>query len=733
MDRDVQPHQTVQNVQRHVAEDFVRRCSQVEVHDISFCYALDQEPVSIPAVLVKFFVLSVLFRLDNPKKWNAAFEHRWIPEPLIHWLGVPSLQVLGVQARIDWVPPKLFLEALGQQCGRVLIELAQPRPAVSIRQVIGRLFLRKAELSNGGLVCHHAYWKWFLRQADKPLSSRASQEVAQRIDGVLGQLDLAEVSPKHWQPVPELSDQDRRTLEAAVVDVAPERLQCLTEAFDRGLFDFIPNLFAASYSVHGRRAYHPMLLWKVLLAMLATGMMEPAGFLRRVNDSLQLRLFLGVMRAQQLPSARRVKGFLCERLAGVVEYVVLWFNLNLVHRGEVDLGNEFGTDGMEMEAQARRKSDATAVHMAPLLSWLLGQLRAFLQQHGRTELTEHERQLLLERLRELDWSQVGNISKSRHAVLQAIADALAGQLVTPVNSGVARTINARDGPVPSDFKAFVVWLVDALAEQLQAFGPSFDGATVYDPECGARTKRGKTVHGFGLQFLNDLKYGLVWAFAVFPAGRAFRQFIAEFVLGFQEVFGLGSMQLTSDREFTIAQAIHHWHANGIEHYGPRSDVDIKKKGVFTEHDFQIHEHHAICPNGKRLNRKPHRFVRGSNVQWRYQARGSDCADCPLRAQCTTGKGAKMVCINVYQDDLIRHAGRMKEDPERTRDLMGRHRALAEGTVNNLKHHLNGSHAQWKGLAMAYVQLGMAIVLGNTLKWHKIQTGQLKPVQLQPRQ
>ena len=57
--------------------------------------------------------------------------------------------------------------------------------------------------------------------------------------------------------------------------------------------------------------------------------------------------------------------------------------------------------------------------------------------------------------------------------------------------------------------------------------------------------------------------------------------------------------------------------------------------------------------------------------------------------------------------------------------MARHRSLAESTVNNLKHHLGAEHAWWKGLAMARVQFGLAIVMLNLLKWHKIRHGQLE--------
>ncbi len=91
----------------------------------------------------------------------------------------------------------------------------------------------------------------------------------------------------------------------------------------------------------------------------------------------------------------------------------------------------------------------------------------------------------------------------------------------------------------------------------------------------------------------------------------------------------------------------------------------------------------------------------------------------------------MLCVNVYREDLAIHGERMKADPERTRDLMGRHRAVCEGIVNNLMNHQGIRHAKWKGLALARVQVGLAIVMINTIKWHKIVHGQLQAMTLKP--
>ena len=58
-------------------------------------------------------------------------------------------------------------------------------------------------------------------------------------------------------------------------------------------------------------------------------------------------------------------------------------------------------------------------------------------------------------------------------------------------------------------------------------------------------------------------------------------------------------------------------------------------------------------------------------------------------------------------------------------------AMSEGIVNNLMNHQGVRHARWKGLALARFQVGSAILLLNTLKWHKIRHSQLRPMTLQP--
>jgi hypothetical protein len=607
-----------------------------------------------------------------------------------------------------------------------------------IRQTIRDLLLSDANRCGDGITLNRNFWRRFAEKGRRPLSAVVQSECRERIEFVLGEIDLSEAAGhlseaagQRWQDMPELSEVDRAKLEAVRVAEPSERLQALSTALDQGLFDFAPNLLSSSYSRLGRRAHHPLLMLQIWLAMLALGTTHAASFLRSLDDSVQLRLFLGVMHHGQLPSARRIKAFVTERLSPVIEYLVLWHHFQLLAAEGIEVGPDFGTDAADMHAQGRMKSDAAAMHLTPLLGWLIEECQRFCQATGRDGLDESEREVVLEAFKQLDWNVLGNFGRNRQTVLQAISDILKGGLVTPLPSVVELNSSAHDGPTPSDLDAFATDLAVEFLERMKVFGEKFDSSVFYDPECSAHTKRGKTVYGYGVQFLADLEFGLISAFAVFPAGEGFRPKIADWVIETKQIFGWGPIQLTSDREYTIAKAIHQWHREQIFHYGPRADIDRKKKEIFLEEDFEVHELYAICPNGSRLNRKPNLFVRGSSEQWRYQAKKGDCQGCPRRAECTTGKGPRMLCVNVYREDLKIHAERMKADPERSRDLMGRHRATTEGIVNNLMNHQAIRHTQWKGLALARLQVGLGILLLNTLKWYKIRQGKLEPMTLKP--
>ena len=649
------PARAVQAKQQRDAESLFQRLNEIQVTDLTVNYTLEGSSVTLPAVLVRLVTLAVLFRLDSAKKWHAVLGQQILPEPLRKWLEIEDLSQLAERATVDWIPATVLLDTLSWQVTRCLTECSLPQPVAVIRQTIRDLLLRDAAASEGGLVLNRKFWRRVAEKGARSLSAGLLAECRQRVAFVLGEVDLAEVTEGRWLDVPQLNPEQRAKLEAVQVAEPSERLRALQEAFAQGQFDFVGKLLACSYSRYGRRAHHPQLLMKVWLAMFAVGCFHAASFLRAVDDSLQLRLFLEVMSHGQLPSERRIKGFATERMAPVMEYLVLWHQFLLIGEAGIEIGSDFGTDSADLHAQARMKSDAAAKHLTPLLGWLIGECRAFCQASGRAGLSDADREVVLRAFEALDWKALGNFGRNRQPLLRVIGDTLKGGWVTPGPTRVNLDSSPREGPMPTDLAEFAQGLASEFFERMKVFGEKFDSSVFYDPEGSAHTKRSKTVHGYGVQFLTDLKFGLIWAFAVFPAGEGFRPRIAEWVLETKRTFGWGPIQLTSDREYTIAKAIHEWHAGQVFHYGPRADIDRKDKGIFVEEDFEIHELYAICPNGARLNCKPHVFVRGSSEQWRYQAKKSDCQGCPLRNRCTTGQGPRMLCVNVYREDLATHA------------------------------------------------------------------------------
>jgi hypothetical protein len=726
------PASAIQSQQRQNAERLFQRLEEVPVQDLVIHYSLEQSSVTLPGALIRFVAIAVLFRLDSAKKWHLALHRQLLPEPLRKWLKIESLAAMADVATVDWVPPAILLDTLAWQVAECLTQCALPQPAAVIRQTIAVLLLRDAKRCGEGMALDRSFWRRLAAKGQRPLAATIQAECQRRIEFVLGQVDLSEVVPTRWLELPELTDAERVRLEAARVARPHERLQALEAAFHEGLFDFVAKLLACSYSRQGRRAHHPLLLMKIWLTMIAVGSTSPGEFLRAVDDSLQLRLFLEVMCHEKLPSERRIKGFLSERLSPVIEYLVLWHQFVLIGTQGIEIGTDFGTDAADMHDQARMKYDAAAKHVTGLLGWVIEECRRFCQATGRDALGEEERAVLLQAFEELDWKSLGNCGRNRQGLIGAIRDILAGRFVTPGPSAVSLDCRPRDGPVATDWATFARGLAGEFLTRMKVFGEKWDNSVLYDPEGSAHTKRSQTVHGYGVQFLADLRFGLIWAFAVFPAGDGFRPRIAEWVIRTKQVFGWERIQLTSDREYTLAKAIHQWEKEQVLHYGPRADIDEKrKKGVFLERDFEVHEFYAICPNGVHLKRKPNVFVRGSAEQWRYQAKAKDCEGCLRRGECTKGKNPRMLSVNVYREDLEKQAARMRADPERTRDLMGRHRATTEGIVNNLMNHLGVRHARWKGLALARVQVGLAIMVLNTVKWHKIRGGQLQPMKLKP--
>ena len=153
-------------------QDWLDRCKETLIPHLPITFSHRDPTGCIPGVVIRFVALSVLLRLDRPHKWRVALERGRVPQRLVEWLGVSHLESLAEEARVDWLPYGVWMNALTDGVGQWLIQIRQPRPRAVIRDTIRRVLLHAHAVQDGGIVMGGRYWKRFLRDQAKPLAPR---------------------------------------------------------------------------------------------------------------------------------------------------------------------------------------------------------------------------------------------------------------------------------------------------------------------------------------------------------------------------------------------------------------------------------------------------------------------------------------------------------------------------------------------------------------------------------
>ncbi len=188
------PARAVQDKQQQDAKALFERLQQIEVTDLNVHYSLENSSVTLPAVLIRLLTLAVLLRLNSANKWQAVFRQKLLPEPLQTWLEIKDLAELAERATVDWIPAGVLLDTLAWQVARCLTQCALPQPMAVIRQTIRDLLLREAVVSEGGLVLSRSFWRRLAKKGHRALAPGLLAECRQRIEFVLGQVDLSQAT-----------------------------------------------------------------------------------------------------------------------------------------------------------------------------------------------------------------------------------------------------------------------------------------------------------------------------------------------------------------------------------------------------------------------------------------------------------------------------------------------------------------------------------------------------------
>jgi transposase len=147
--------------------------------------------------------------------------------------------------------------------------------------------------------------------------------------------------------------------------------------------------------------------------------------------------------------------------------------------------------------------------------------------------------------------------------------------------------------------------------------------------------------------------------------------------------------------------------NGIKALVPKPNTSgSKAKGRYSKADFrydaEVNEY--ICPAGERLTYRYDSEEKGKTLHVYWTTR---CSDCPLKADCTTGKERR---IKRWEKEHILEAAaaELKEEPE----AMRRRKEIVEHPYATIKHCMGATHFVMKGLPNVRAEMSLHVLVYN---------------------
>ena len=147
--------------------------------------------------------------------------------------------------------------------------------------------------------------------------------------------------------------------------------------------------------------------------------------------------------------------------------------------------------------------------------------------------------------------------------------------------------------------------------------------------------------------------------------------------------------------------------NGITALVPKTNTSgSKAKGRYSKADFRYDAkaNEYICPAGERLSYRYDSEEKGKTL-WVYWT--SRCSDCPLKADCTTGKERR---IKRWEKEHILEAAEaeLKKQPE----AMRRRKEIVEHPYATIKHCMGATHFVMKRLPNVRAEMSLHVLAYN---------------------
>jgi transposase len=246
----------------------------------------------------------------------------------------------------------------------------------------------------------------------------------------------------------------------------------------------------------------------------------------------------------------------------------------------------------------------------------------------------------------------------------------------------------------------------SLEAEVQAAPDQQISLTDPDARAMATSGRGSGVVGYNVQAAVDAKHHLIVAHEVTNVGHD-RDQLANMGAQAKVEMGVESLDVLADRGYFSGEEVLACAPLGVTPYVPKPLTSgAKAKGRFGKQDFiYVAEDDTYrCPAGETLTRRFTSVEDGMDLYVYWTTR---CADCPLKASCTSGK---MRRIKRWEHEAVIDA--MQARLDRKPDAMRIRRATVEHTFGTLKAWMGATHFRTRTLEKVRTEMSLHVLAYN---------------------
>jgi len=234
-----------------------------------------------------------------------------------------------------------------------------------------------------------------------------------------------------------------------------------------------------------------------------------------------------------------------------------------------------------------------------------------------------------------------------------------------------------------------------------------------DPDARSMKCRGNGVVGYNLQTVVDANHHLIIAHEVSSDGSDRAQ-LHNMSLQAKEVLGADNIQVLADRGYYSGKELLACERDNIDAIVPNSRTSNNKAlGLFDRRHFiyKADDDEYECPAGERLSRRT-KMNQNGMLMHRYWS--SNCGQCHLKPQCSTGK-ERRVSRWEYEDTLERAQKRLDSLPT----AMSVRRAVVEHPFGTLKQWMGSNHFLTKTRKRVSTEASLHVLSYNMKRVMKI--------------